>query len=209
VSAPLVVGFDLDMTLIDTRPGFAACLAALGEETGVEFDVAGLVSKLGPPLDLMLAPYFPDADAPFITALIDRFREIYPEIAVPPTEAFPGAHEALAAVRQHRGSTLVITGKYEPNARLHTDALGFDVDRIVGSVWGPGKGPVLAEHGASIYVGDHVHDVEGALAAGIHSVSVLTGGCDERELVAAGTHTVLPDLRAFPGWLEGHIFAMA
>jgi phosphoglycolate phosphatase-like HAD superfamily hydrolase len=209
VSAPLVVGFDLDMTLIDTRPGFAACLTALGEETGIEFDVADMVSKLGPPLDLMLAPYFPAADEAFLAGLVDRFRELYPELAVPPTEAFPGAHEALAAVRRHRGSTLVITGKYEPNARLHTDALGFDVDRIVGSVWGPGKGPVLAEHGASIYVGDHVHDVEGALAAGIHSVSVLTGGCDEQELVAAGTHTVLPDLRAFPEWLEGRVLARA
>ena len=28
---------------------------------GVEFDVAGLVEKLGPPLDVMLAPYFPGA----------------------------------------------------------------------------------------------------------------------------------------------------
>ena len=207
MSAPLVVGFDLDMTLIDTRPGFAACLAALGEETGVEFDIPALVSRLGPPLDLMLAPYFPDADQSFLDGLIDRFRELYPTIAVPPTQAFPGAHDALAAVRAHSGSTLVITGKYEPNARLHTDALGFDVDRIVGSVWGPGKGPVLAEHGASVYVGDHVHDVEGALAAGIHSVSVLTGGCDEDELVRAGTHTVLPDLTEFPAWLDAHIYA--
>ena len=208
MNAPLVVGFDLDMTLIDTRPGFAACLIALGEETGVQFDVDGLVSRLGPPLDVMLAPYFPDADQGFLSRLIDRFRELYPQTAVPPTEAFPGAHDALAAVRKHRGTTLVITGKYEPNARLHTDALGFDVDRIVGSVWGPGKGPVLAEHGASIYVGDHVHDVEGALAAGVHSVSVLTGGCDEEELVGAGTHTVLPDLTTFPQWLEEHVCAV-
>jgi phosphoglycolate phosphatase-like HAD superfamily hydrolase len=202
VSAPLVVGFDLDMTLIDTRPGFAACLEALAEESGVVFDVEGLVSQLGPPLDIMLAPYFPDLGADGMRRLIDRFRELYPATAVPPTQALPGAHEALAAVREHGGTTLVITGKYEPNARLHTDALGFDVDRIVGSVWGPGKGPVLAEYGASFYVGDHVHDVEGALAAGVHSVSVLTGGCDEAELVAAGTHTVLPDLTAFPDWLD-------
>lgn len=205
MNAPLVVGFDLDMTLIDTRPGFAACLVALGEEIGVEFDVATLVEKLGPPLDMMLAPYFPDADQRYLDDLVTRFRELYPAIVVPQTEAFPGAHEALAAVRSQQGSTLVITGKYEPNARLHADALGFDVDRIVGSVWGPGKGPVLDEHGASVYVGDHVHDVEGALAAGVHSVSVLTGGCDEQELVAAGTHTVLPDLRAFPDWFSEHL----
>ncbi len=206
--APLVIGFDLDMTLIDTRPGFAACLAALGDEMGVTFDIEGLVSRLGPPLDLMLAPYFPDADQGFLDRLVDRFRELYPEIAVPPTQPFPGAHEALEAVRRHRGSSLVITGKYEPNARLHTDALGFDVDRIVGSVWGPGKGPVLVEHGAAAYVGDHVHDVEGALAAGVHSVSVLTGGCVAEELVAAGTHTVLADLTEFPEWLEHHVLAL-
>ncbi len=205
MSAPLVVGFDLDMTLIDTRPGFGACLTVLGEETGVDFDVAGMVEKLGPPLDMMLAPYFPDADQAHLDRLIDRFRELYPDIVVPRTEAFPGAHEALAAVRSQGGSTLVITGKYGPNARLHTDALGFDVDHIIGSVWGPGKGPVLAEHGASVYVGDHVHDVEGALAAGVHSVSVLTGGCVEAELVAAGTDTVLPDLTAFPDWFEQHL----
>ena len=205
MSAPLVVGFDLDMTLIDTRPGFAACLTALGDEVGVEFDVTGLVERLGPPLDLMLAPYFPEAEQADLDRLIDRFRELYPGIVVPRTEAFPGAHEALAAVRDHGGSTLVITGKYGPNARLHMDALGFDVDRVVGSVWGPGKGPVLVEHGASVYVGDHVHDVEGALAAGVHSVSVLTGGCVEEELVSAGTHTVLRDLTAFPGWFDDHL----
>ena len=53
----LVVGFDLDMTLIDTVVGFAATLDALGAELGVEFPTADLTSKLGPPLDLMLAPH--------------------------------------------------------------------------------------------------------------------------------------------------------
>jgi uncharacterized protein len=205
---PLVVGFDLDMTLIDTRPGFAACLTLLGEEAGVEFDVASLVERLGPPLDVMLSPYFPEHGPDHVAQLVDRFRELYPATAVPPTLAFGGAHEALAAVRAHGGRTILITGKYEPNARLHVDALGFDVDEVIGEVWGPGKGPVLADHGASVYVGDHVHDVEGALAAGITSVSVLTGGCTEHELVAAGTHVVLPDLTAFPAWLEEHLLAV-
>jgi uncharacterized protein len=206
VSAPpLVVGFDLDMTLIDTRPGISACLTALAGEAGVSLDVDGMVTRLGPPLDLLLAPELPQLGPAEIAVLVDRFREIYPAIAVAPTLPFAGAHESLAAVRAHRGRSLVVTGKYSPNARLHTDALGFDIDVLVGEVWGPGKGPVLAEHGASIFVGDHVHDVEGALAAGAHSVSVLTGGCTEAEVVAAGTHTVLPDLTAFPAWLDDHL----
>ena len=36
----LVVGFDLDMTLIDTRPGIAAVWDALAAETGVTIDSA-------------------------------------------------------------------------------------------------------------------------------------------------------------------------
>ena len=200
------VGFDLDMTLIDTRPGFAACLRALGEEAGLRFDVEGMVQALGPPLDLMLEPY---AEAEQIPALVDRFRAMYPEIAVAPTLALPGTHEAIAAVRASGGRVVVVTGKFTPNALLHTEALAFDVDHVVGEVWGVGKSAVLREHGCGVYVGDHVHDVEGALAAGAVSVSVLTGGCSEAELRAAGTHHVLPDLTAFPAWWEQHLAARA
>jgi uncharacterized protein len=202
-SAPLVVGFDLDMTLIDTRPGFAACLRALGAESGVWFDVDAMTARLGPPLEMMLAEYVDDAD--LVARLGDRFRALYPETALAPTLAFEGAHEALAAVRKHGGESVVITGKYKPNAQLHIDALEFDVDHLVGWAWGHGKAEFITSHGATVFVGDHVHDVEGALAAGALSVSVLTGGCTEEELWAAGTHVVLRDLTEFPVWLDEHV----
>jgi uncharacterized protein len=198
----VVVGFDLDMTLIDTRPGFAATLAVLSAETGVELDAAGLSERLGPPLDHLLAPYYPAAELP---GLVDRFRAHYPAHALAPTEAFPGAYDALAAVRAHGGRSVVVTGKFRPNALLHLEALAFDVDELVGEVWGAGKGPVLAEHGAGVYVGDHVHDVEGARAAGAVSVSVPTGGCTAQELLDAGTDVLLADLTEFPAWLDGYV----
>ena len=201
-ATPLVVGFDLDMTLIDTRPGFAATLRALAVETGVQLDVEALCANLGPPLDHLLAPYYPHQQ---LGELVDRFRTLYPDIAVPPTLALDGAHEALAAVRRHGGSTVLVTGKFTPNARLHVDALGFDVDHLAGEVWGVGKADVLRERGASVYVGDHVHDVEGARAADALSVSVLTGGSTADELRAAGTDVLLGSLEDFPAWLDGHV----
>ena len=198
----LVVGFDLDMTLIDTAPGFAATLDALGAEIGVAFPTAAMTAKLGPPLEHLLRDHLAeDAVAP----AGDRFRALYPDHAVASTPAFQGAHDALAAVRRHHGRILLVTGKYAPNAQLHVDHLGLDVDHLEGWVWGAGKADVLRAEGASIYVGDHVHDVEGALAAGITSVSVLTGGCTREELEDAGTHVVLDDLTDFPAWLEGHL----
>ncbi len=195
----LVVGFDLDMTLIDTVVGFAATLDALGAELGVEFPTADMTSRLGPPLDLLLEPHLAPGQ---IAPAADRFREIYPEHAISPTPAFPGVAEALAAVRRHQGRIVLVTGKHTPNAQLHVDHLGLAVDVVEGRVWGAGKGEVLSRHGADVFVGDHVHDVEGARAAGILGVSVLTGGCTREELEAAGTDVVLADLSLFPEWLE-------
>jgi uncharacterized protein len=195
----LVVGFDLDMTLIDTVVGFAATLDALGAELGVEFPTSDMTANLGPPLDLLLEPHLAPGE---ISSAADRFREIYPDHAISPTPAFPGVAEALAAVRRHDGRIVLVTGKHTPNAQLHVDHLGLDVDVVEGRVWGAGKGEVLVRHGADVYVGDHVHDVEGARAAGITSVSVLTGGSTREQLEEAGTDVVLADLSLFPDWLE-------
>ncbi|MBO0693641.1 MAG: HAD family hydrolase, partial [Acidimicrobiaceae bacterium] len=199
---PLVVGFDLDMTLIDTVPGFRDVLHALGAELDVVLPVEELTSRLGPPLDLLLEPHLA---ADQIQPAVDRFRVIYPDHAIRSVPAMPGAHEALAAVRSHGGRVVVVTGKFTANARLHVDHVGFDIDLLEGQVWGVGKADALRREGATVYVGDHVHDVEGALAAGAVSVSVLTGGCTREELEAAGTHAVLESLEEFPGWLEEHL----
>jgi uncharacterized protein len=205
VPSSLVVGFDLDMTLIDTVSGFRDVLVALGAELEIDLPVVELTTKLGPPLDHLLAPYLP---AESIPAAVDRFREIYPAHAVIGTPALPGAHEALAAVRDVGGRALVVTGKFTANARLHLDHLGLASDLLEGEVWGVGKADVLLREGASVYVGDHVHDVEGALAAGVTSVSVLTGGCTREELEAAGTHVVLDSLEEFPAWLAEHVLQL-
>ncbi len=200
-----MIGFDLDLTLIDSVPGVVATLDALGAELDVAFPSEEISAALGPPLDQLLAPYLP---AGAIEHAADRFRALYPTYAVPPTPALPGAVESLAAVRAEHGRVVVVTGKYAPNAQLHVDHLGLDVDVVEGWVWGVAKGAVLRAHGASIYVGDHVHDVEGARAAGVVSVSVLTGGCTRAQLEAAGTDVVLDDLTEFPAWLAGHLLAV-
>src|SRR6478736_4355540 len=171
-------------------------------DTGVAFPTEEMTAKLGPPLELLLEPHLPAQD---IDSAADRFRELYPDLAVVPVPAFPGAAEALAAVRRQHGRIVLVTGKHTPNAQLHVDHLGLDVDVVEGRVWGTGKGDVLRRHEADLYVGDHVHDVEGARAAGITSVSVLTGGSTREQLEEAGTDVVLADLSEFPAWLDGHL----
>ncbi|MEV5160690.1 HAD hydrolase-like protein [Streptomyces sp. NPDC053728] len=198
-SPTLTVGFDLDMTLIDSRPGIRAVYEALAAETGVYIDTDLVVSRLGPPLAEEMSNWFP---AEAIAGAADRFRAIYPDRAITPTTAMPGAREAVEAVQALGGQVMVVTAKYEPNAKLHLAHLGIDADLLIGGLWAEGKAEALLEHGARIYVGDHTGDVRGAHAANALSVGVTTGPCDEAELRAAGAEVILPDLTAFPACLR-------
>src|SRR5918994_2022763 len=106
--APLVVGFDLDMTLIDSRPGIVATLQALGSETGVAIDAELVVSRLGPTLEEEMATWYP---AEHVDTVSDRFRELYTDLGVPGCTLLPGATESVDAVAAAGGRSVVITAK--------------------------------------------------------------------------------------------------
>ncbi|WP_416976392.1 HAD family hydrolase [Streptomyces sp. T028] len=195
------VGFDLDMTLIDSRPGIHACWVELSARTGTYVDADLVVTRLGPPLVEEIAHWFPAEDIP---AVADLYRELYPAYAVAGTLAMPGAHEAVAAVQRAGGKAIVVTAKWEPNARLHMEHLGMRPDAVIGGLWAAQKADALREHGASVYVGDHVGDVRGAQVADAFSVAVATGPCSAAELTEAGADVVLDDLTRFAEWFADY-----
>ncbi|AWT43939.1 MULTISPECIES: HAD family hydrolase [Streptomyces] len=199
-----VVGFDLDMTLIDSRPGIRAVYQLLSERTGAYIDADLAVTRLGPPLVEEMANWFP---ADQVEAMVDTYRAMYPGIAVPATLPMPGARAALAAVKAAGGRTVVVTAKYEANAKLHVEHLGLDADVVVGDLWAEQKAEALREYGADVYVGDHVGDVRGARTAGALSVAVASGPCAPEELAEAGADVVLASLDEFPGWLSAYLDA--
>lgn len=198
----LTVGFDLDMTLLDTRPGIQATYDALSAATGVPIDSALAVSRLGPPLAQEIANWFPPEA---VEEMADLYRTFYREHAMPGTLLLPGAVEALAAVRAAGGRVAVITGKYEPNARLQLDHIGLVTDILVGDTWAESKGDALRQHNATVYVGDHLGDILGARAADAVAVGVATGPYTAADLHAAGADVVLTDLTEFPDWLASHV----
>ena len=197
-----VVGFDLDMTLIDSRPGIAANYRELTARTGVPVDADLAVSRLGPPLRTELAHWFPPEA---IEDAVTTFRALYPDHAVTPSLPMPGALAALDAVRGRGGRVVVVTSKLGRLARLHVDHLGLPVDEIAGDLFAEGKATALIAHGVRVYVGDHTADMIAARTAGVPGVGVATGPCTADELRAAGAHTVLTGLTKFPGWLDDHL----
>jgi len=197
--SPLVVGFDLDMTLVDSRPGIAATLAALAAETGTPIDADVVVGRLGPPVEDEMAHWFPTGE---VAAVSDRYRELYADLGVPGTVLLDGAAESVAAVRSAGGGVVVVTAKFESNAVACLDHVGLAVDAVCGWRYGPDKGVALAEHGAAVYVGDTPTDVTGARGVGIVAVGVATGPHPAGELRAAGADMVLGSLTEFPAWLR-------
>jgi uncharacterized protein len=191
---PLTVGFDLDMTLVDTRPGVHASMTRLSAELGVAIDADVVVGRLGPPLEVELAHWMP---APEVPAAADRFRELMASGGASDCTPLPGAVEAVAAVRAAGGRVVVVTAKQAALAEQTLAAAGLEVDAVHGWLWGAGKGEALLGEGAGVYVGDHPHDVDGARVAGAVSVGVRTGGT-----APDLADVLLDDLTSFPDWLS-------
>jgi phosphoglycolate phosphatase-like HAD superfamily hydrolase len=200
----LVIGFDLDMTLIDSRVGVHTAMRALVAETGAPIDPDVVVARLGPPLERELAEWVP---ADQIDALADRYRELYAEVGIEGTLALPGARAALDAVHAMAGRTLVVTAKYEPNAWMCLEETNLTVNDVVGWRHGPQKGETLAERGAAVYVGDTPPDMDAARIAGAIAVGVPSGPFSAAELEAAGADIVLGSLVEFAHWLTANVGA--
>lgn len=204
-SVSFTVGFDLDMTLIDPRPGMIELFDLLAAETGIPLDGAAFVTRLGPPLLDEFARYGVVGQAAH--DLLCRYRQRYAEVVVPRTVALPGALDAVRSVTSRGGSVVVISAKHARHVRTHLDVLGFEVSQVAGELWSTAKAQALVEHGAEIYVGDHVGDIAGARAADALAVGVASGPMTPAELTTAGADVVLADLREFPGWLDSYLLA--
>ncbi len=134
--------------------------------------------------------------------MCERFRALYVDHGVRGCDALPGAVGAVEYVRGLGATTLVITAKYEPNAHRCLEHVGIAVDHVIGWRHGPQKAETLRDHGAHIYVGDTVPDVEAALSAGARAVAVASGPVSRADLQSAGAHAVLDSLTEFPAWLD-------
>jgi phosphoglycolate phosphatase len=125
------VGFDLDMTLVDTRPGIAAAFRALSAQTGVAVDADAAVARLGPPLRHEIRRWFPPSD---VEAAVEAYRALYPAYAIAPSMPLPGARAAFDAVRARGGRVVVVTAKLGRLARLHLEHLDLVADEVIGDL---------------------------------------------------------------------------
>ena len=191
------VGFDLDMTLIDSRSAILASFAELGRDTATTIDLEAVDRRLGIKLEDELAFWYPPDQRAAAAAI---YRRHYVRLAAQMTTALPGAHEALAAVRAAGERVVIITAKHAVSVEPSLRAVGLEADEVFTFVHGPEKAAVLNRISAAAYVGDSPPDMAAAVQAGVRAVGVATGSFSADDLTRAGAEVVLGSLTDFPAW---------
>jgi phosphoglycolate phosphatase len=191
------VGFDLDLTLIDSQPAILAAWREVARETGARIDLDSVTRRMGIKLEDEAEFWFPAEEREAAAA---TYRRHYVRLAPHLTMPLPGAGEALAAVRRAGERAIIITAKHPVSVGPSLTAAGLEPDDLYTHVYGPEKAAVLTQVGAAVYVGDAPADMGAATAAGAHAVGVATGSFSAADLRAAGAEVVLDSLREFPAW---------
>lgn len=187
------VGFDLDMTLVDSSAAMTVALNAVARRLGVDIDVESCVRSIGAPLRDQLARWIPPER---MEEAMTVLAEAFVNEGVLKVRPLPGAKAVLSRIRGGGGRVLVVTTRRERVARLCLRRAGLTVDGVSGGLDPAGKADVLRDSGAGWYIGDHPLDMAAAVTAGIPGIGVTTGFHSGDELTAAGATVVLPDLAA-------------
>jgi phosphoglycolate phosphatase len=194
------VGFDLDLTLINSRPAIMAAWSAVADELGVPIDLAEVDQRMGIKLEDEVGYWFPPPEQEAAAA---SYRRHYVRLAPTQTFLLPGALEAVSAVRAAGERAVIITAKHPVSVGPSLEAVDLEADEIFTHVHGPEKAAVLARLRAAIYVGDTPADMQAGHDGGAMPVGVPTGSFGPEELRAAGARIVLDSLLDFPDWYAG------
>jgi phosphoglycolate phosphatase len=198
----LVVGFDLDMTLVDTSAAMAVALVRVGRELGVPVDVEACVRALGAPQRDELARWVP---ASLLDDAMRLLSEAFLADGLPLARASAGAADLLATLDGRRGRAVVVTARRPRTAAACLRRCGLPVRALAGGLSPAAKTGALRQHQVHCYAGDHPLDMAAAVAAGVAAIGVTTGFHDQAQLTAAGAAVVLPDLT----WLSPAVVASA
>ncbi|MCS3782423.1 HAD family hydrolase [Tsukamurella ocularis] len=178
------IGFDLDLTLIDSRQRILTAAQRAFADLGHAVDDALLLPHMGVPIDDVAREVVPGVDA---DRFLQRYRQHYDTDSTTPVPVLPGAEELLAAIRAAGGASVVVSAKQQAAAERAVAEAGLDVMAVVGGHFGERKGDALRRFGnVRAYLGDHVEDAAAARSAGCPFIGVTTGEFGDCALLRAG-----------------------
>jgi phosphoglycolate phosphatase len=191
--------FDLDGTLVDSKPGIVAglrhALAQLGHDLPAE---EALDWAIGPPLDVVVARLLAPLGDGRVREAVACYREWYGSVGLYDAVVYAGVVELLDRLVTAEKSLFVATSKRTSFARRVLEHFGLAAHfRAVYGAEPHGRFDrkselihhLLTTEGldaaATVLVGDREHDVAAARANGLRVVGVTYGYGGHEELVSA------------------------
>ena len=213
---PSAIVWDLDGTLVDSAPDLASALNTVLDQRGFfTHSVDTVRTMIGNGVPKLVERGFnavgvrPDPEQ--LDELVAMFVQKYKACAIDNTRPYPGIVEALQEIQSMNIPMGICTNKPEAFTRQILDGLGLSgyFSSVVGgdstSARKPDPKPVLAclrglvsEPSSSLMIGDSVHDVHAAHAAGV-TVGVVPWGYRSAPVEELGADFVLSDVTALPG----------
>jgi len=215
---PTAIVWDLDGTLVDSAPDLASALNTVLDKRGFFTHSIDVVrSMIGNGVPKLVERGFNAVgirpDPAQLDELIAMFVKEYKACATDNTRPYPGVVEALQEIHSMNIPMGVCTNKPEAFTQQILGGLGLAgyFSSVVGgdttSTRKPDPQPVLAclrglvsEPVSSLMIGDSVHDVHAAHAAGV-TVGVVPWGYRSAPVEELGADFVLRDLAALPGMI--------
>lgn len=181
--------FDLDGTLVDSRPAIEKAAQAAIAEVLPALRGRAVTKVIGPPIRQMFNLTVASADAATLDALVAVFRRVYDNGVCRETPAYPGLVPVLARIAARGASSFVLTNKPLHPTRQILDALGcLEYVREIVTPDSPlhpftAKADALAallrRHGvapaAALLVGDSADDATAAAACGVRFAAAVYG----------------------------------
>ena len=190
--------FDLDGTLTQSEEGIWNCAKHAAKEMGFpEPDAATLRKFIGPPLihsfmNLLGMTQEQAEEAQRI------YRGRYTTVGMYENRVYPGIRTVLRTLWKQGAKLGVVTGKPAYPTGKILEHFGFD--RFISTVVCTSdtraekehliREALPADHGEAWMVGDRCFDMEGGVAAGVHTLGVTYGYGSEKELLDTGAEKI-------------------
>lgn len=186
---PALVLFDLDGTLVDSRPGIVHSLRETLTLHNVALDADhDFTWCIGASLWKIFEHYLNTTDQHVLSGAVAQYRHIYRDGPMFEYDIYEGVVASLAHIKSDDVRVCIATAKAHEYAReiIEVSKLAPYIDHVYGSEL-DGRNVdkrdlirhVLSEERiaaeCAVMIGDRHHDIDGALANGVHAVGVRYG----------------------------------
>lgn len=196
---PTLVLFDLDGTLVDSRPGIVHSLRMALQQSGLDLpEDHDFTWCIGASLWKIFEDYLGTKDRAKLEAAVARYRHIYRDGPMFEYDVYDGVIDMLAQLKGQGARICIATAKVHEYAReiIAVSPFASGIDHVYGSEL-DGRNVeksdlirmilheerIAPEH--VVMIGDRHHDVDGALANGVAAIGVTYGYGSHDEIAHA------------------------